>query len=35
MQIFVWSPLSAALTAVAGAIVLTMLRPIMELRPTA
>lgn len=35
MQIFVWSPLAAALTAVAGAIVLTMLRPIMELRPTA
>ena len=35
MQIFVWSPLAAALTAIAGAIVLTMLRPIMELRPTA
>jgi rod shape-determining protein MreD len=35
MQIFVWSPLAAALTAVAGAIVLTLLRPIMELRPTA
>lgn len=35
MQILVWSPLSAALTAGAGAIVLTMLRPIMELRPTA
>ena len=35
MQIFVWSPLAAAFTAVAGAIVLTMLRPIMELRPTA
>ena len=35
MQIFVWSPLAAALTALAGAIVLTMLRPIMELRPTA
>ena len=35
MQIFVWSPLAAALTAAAGAIVLTMLRPIMELRPTA
>jgi rod shape-determining protein MreD len=34
MQIFVWSPLAAALTAVAGAIVLTLLRPIMELRPT-
>ena len=34
MQIFVWSPLAAALTAIAGAIVLTMLRPIMELRPT-
>jgi rod shape-determining protein MreD len=35
MQIFVWSPLAAALTAIAGAIVLTLLRPIMELRPTA
>jgi rod shape-determining protein MreD len=35
MQILVWSPLAAALTAAAGAIVLTMLRPIMELRPTA
>ena len=35
MQVFVWSPLAAALTAVAGAIVVTMLRPIMELRPTA
>jgi rod shape-determining protein MreD len=35
MQIFVWTPLAAALTAIAGAIVLTMLRPIMELRPTA
>jgi rod shape-determining protein MreD len=35
MQLFVWSPLAAALTAIAGAIVLTMLRPIMELRPTA
>ena len=35
MQVFVWSPLAAALTAIAGAIVLTMLRPIMELRPTA
>ena len=29
------SPLAAALTAIAGAIVLTLLRPIMELRPTA
>ena len=28
-------PLAAALTAVAGAVVLTLLRPIMELRPTA
>jgi rod shape-determining protein MreD len=35
MQIFVWSPLAAAFTAIAGAVVLTMLRPIMELRPTA
>ena len=34
MQVLVWSPLAAALTAVAGAIVLTILRPIMELRPT-
>jgi rod shape-determining protein MreD len=35
MQLFVWSPLAAALTAIAGAVVLTLLRPIMELRPTA
>jgi rod shape-determining protein MreD len=35
MQLLVWSPLAAAVTAIAGAIVLTMLRPIMELRPTA
>lgn len=33
MQILVWSPLAAAITAVAGAVVLTMLRPIMEMRP--
>lgn len=32
MQIFVWSPLSAAVTAVAGAIALTLLRPLMEVR---
>jgi rod shape-determining protein MreD len=35
MQLFVWSPLAAALTAIAGAVVLSLLRPIMELRPTA
>lgn len=33
MQILVWSPLSAAVTALAGALVLTMLRPLMEPRP--
>jgi rod shape-determining protein MreD len=32
MQLAVWSPLSAAATAVAGAIALTLLRPLMELR---
>ena len=33
MQILVWSPLSAAVTALAGAVALTMLRPITEPRP--
>jgi rod shape-determining protein MreD len=33
MQILVWSPLSSAVTAIAGALVLTMLRPLMEPRP--
>ena len=33
MQILVWSPLSAAVTALAGALVLAMLRPLMEPRP--
>jgi rod shape-determining protein MreD len=33
MQILVWSPLSAAVTALAGALALTMLRPLMEPRP--
>ena len=33
MQILVWSPLSAAVTALAGALVLTMLRPLTEPRP--
>ena len=32
MQVFVWSPLSAALTAVAGVIVLALLKPLMEVR---
>jgi len=34
MQIIVWSPLAAAVTAVAGAIAITMLRPILEVRST-
>ena len=33
MQVLVWSPLSAAVTALAGAVVLTMLRPLIEPRP--
>jgi rod shape-determining protein MreD len=33
MQILVWSPLSAAVTALAGSVALTMLRPLMEPRP--
>jgi rod shape-determining protein MreD len=32
MQIFVWSPLSAAVTAVAGVIALSLLKPLMEAR---
>jgi rod shape-determining protein MreD len=34
MQIFVWSPLSAAVTAVAGVIALSLLKPLMEARST-
>jgi hypothetical protein len=32
MQIVVYSPLSAAVTAVAGVIAVTLLRPILEIR---
>ena len=32
MQLFVWSPLSAAVTAVAGVIALSLLKPLMEVR---
>jgi rod shape-determining protein MreD len=32
MQILVWSPLSAAVTAVAGVIALSLLKPLMEVR---
>jgi rod shape-determining protein MreD len=32
MQVFVWSPLSAAVTAVAGVIALSLLKPLMEVR---
>jgi rod shape-determining protein MreD len=32
MQLFVWSPLSAAVTAVAGVIALSILKPLMEVR---
>jgi len=32
MQIFVWSPLSAAVTAVAGVVVLSLLKPLMDVR---
>jgi len=32
MQIIVWSPLAAAVTALAGTIAITMLRPILEVR---
>ena len=34
MQLFVWSPLSAAVTAVAGVIALSLLKPLMEARTT-
>lgn len=34
MQMFVWSPLSAAVTAVAGVIALSLLKPLLELRTT-
>jgi len=33
VQMFVWSPIAAAVTAVAGVVVLTILRPLMEARP--
>ena len=32
MQVFVWSPLSAAVTAVAGVIALSLFKPLMEVR---
>lgn len=32
MQIIVWSPLSAAVTALAGVIAIAMLRPVLEVR---
>jgi cell shape-determining protein MreD len=32
MQIFVWSPLAAAVTALAGVVAITVLRPIIEVR---
>jgi len=32
MQVFVWSPLSAAVTAVAGVLALSVLKPLMEVR---
>jgi rod shape-determining protein MreD len=32
MQLFVWAPLSAAVTAVAGVFALMLLRPLMEIR---
>jgi len=32
MQIVVWSPIAAALTAVAGIIAISLLRPLMEVR---
>jgi rod shape-determining protein MreD len=34
MQIFVWSPLAAAVTAVAGVLALSVLKPLMEVRTT-
>ncbi len=32
MQLVVWSPLSAAVTAVAGTLALALIRPLMELK---
>ena len=32
MQLFVWSPLAAAITAIAGVIALSLLKPLMEVR---
>lgn len=32
MQLFVWSPLSAMITAIVGAAVLSLVRPVMEVR---
>jgi len=32
MQVFVWSPLSAAVTAIAGVLALSILKPLMEVR---
>jgi hypothetical protein len=32
MQVFVWSPLAAAVTALAGVLALSLLRPVMEPR---
>jgi len=32
MQLFVWSPLSAAVTAAAGVVALSLLKPLMEVR---
>jgi hypothetical protein len=32
MQIIVWSPLAAAVTALAGVVAITVLRPILEVR---
>lgn len=32
MQLIVWSPISAAVTAVAGVVAITVLRPILEVR---
>ena len=34
MQLFVWSPLSAMITAIVGAGVLSLVRPVMEVRTT-
>jgi rod shape-determining protein MreD len=34
MQVFVWSPLAAAVTALAGVVALSLLKPLMEVRTT-